>query len=274
MTIEEMKNRKKELGYTNEQVAALTGVPLGTVQKVLGGITSAPRRETLQKLEKLFAVEEKTAYTYPDFYPKHDAMVREEQAAYGTKRQGEYTLEDYYALPEDQRVELIDGYFYEMLAPTGAHQEIIGLLYMEFSTFVRSHGSPCKVFLSPFDVQLDKDNRTMVEPDLLVICDRSKIRMRCCYGAPDLVVEVLSPSTRRKDIRIKTAKYEHAGVREYWMIDPDKRQVMVIDFTKEGFPTIYGFDAKIPVGIWEGELVIDFNEISEEIAYLYENDTE
>lgn len=270
MTIREMKERKRELGYTNEQVAALSGVPLGTVQKVFGGTTCSPRYETLQKLEKVFQTDPDTAgYTYPE--PESSGMVREGAVAYGQKRQGEYTLDDYYALPEDVRVELIDGCFFEMLAPSGAHQAIIGCLHVMFANFVRSKGGPCKVFLSPFDVQLDKDNRTMVEPDLLVICDRSKILMRCCYGAPDLAVEVLSPSTRRKDIRIKTTKYEKAGVREYWMIDPDYRQVMVIDFENDEFPKVYGFDAKVPVGIWNGELIIDFQEISDEIAYLYDS---
>ena len=112
----------------------------------------------------------------------------------------------------------------------------------------------------------------MVQPDLTVICNRDIIRMHCCYGPPDLVIEVLSPSTRKKDIQIKTMKYGNAGVREYWMIDPDKRQILVYEFTKEEFPRIYGFDSKVPAGIWDGALEVDFAEISREIAYLYENE--
>ena len=270
MTLQEMRERKRELGYSNEQVAALSGVPLSTVQKVLGGSTAAPRYETLRKLEKVLGKKE-TGAAYPQAAPQ-ESVAAETTAAYREKQQGEYTLEDYYALPDERRVELIDGVFYDMSAPTYRHQAIIGELHMAFSTFVRSRKGSCKVFLPPCDVQLDEDDRTMVQPDLLVVCDRKKIRMRCCFGAPDLAIEVLSPSTRKKDLQIKTAKYENAGVREYWVIDPDSRQVMVNDFTKDCFPAVYGFDDKVPVGIWDGELEVDFSGISREIAYLYETE--
>ena len=280
MTVDEIRERKRLLGYSNEQLAALSGVPLSTVQKVLGGTTQAPRYETLQKLEKALREKEvlresSAAYGVKEreasYETKEPEAFRENGSAYGAKKQGEYTLEDYYALPDERRVELIDGVFYDMSAPASVHQAIIGELHMAFAGFVRGRKGPCKVFLSPCDVQLDEDDRTMVQPDLLVICDRRKIRRRCCFGAPDLVIEVLSPSTRKKDIRIKTAKYANAGVREYWMIDPDNRQVMTIDLANDAFPEIYGFEDRIPVGIWNGALVVDFSEISQEIAYLYED---
>ena len=275
MTVQEMKERKRILGYSNEQLAALSGVPLSTVQKVLGGSTQAPRYETLQKLEKVLRDAEKNNDDMQSFGHSGE-LLRETGAAYGAangaKQQGQYTLEDYYALPDERRVELIDGVFYDMSAPASVHQALIGELYMAFAGYVRSRKGPCKVFLSPCDVQLDEDDRTMVQPDLLVICDRRKIRMRCCFGAPDLVIEILPPSTRKKDLKIKTAKYAGAGVREYWVIDPESRQIMVIDFEKDAFPDIYGFEDKIPVAIWGGELVIDFSEISREIAYLYEDE--
>ena len=273
MTIKEMCQRKKELGYTNKQIARLSGVPVGTVQKVLGGITASPRYDTMRSLEKVLEPEAKTKQ-------KADMLseVREEisyraektKDPYVWDRQGSYTLDDYYLLPDEKRVELIDGVFYDMASPSGVHQELIGLLHLIFAGYVRDKKGSCKVFLSPFDVQLDRDNRTMVEPDLLVICKREQILMRCCYGAPDLAIEIVSPSSRRKDLILKTQKYEHAGVREYWIVDPEKRQVIVYDFAHESYPMIYGFEDRIPVGIWEGDLVVDFAQISEEIAYLYE----
>ena len=285
MTIQEMKERKKELGYTNEQVSRLAGIPLSTVQKIFGGLTSAPRYETICKLENLLAP---SALQVPDAslppVPEaphiplraisHDDMVSENAFPYGGKKQGEYTIEDYYALPDDQRAELIDGYFYDMATPSLPHQDVIGILHAEFKTFVRKNKGPCRVYLSPVSVQLDCDDKTMVEPDLIVICSKDKLLRRCCFGAPDLVIEVLSPSTRRKDIRIKTTKYEHAGVREYWMIDPDKKQVMTYFFEDDGFPSIYGFDAVIPVRIWDNQLKIDFREVWEEIAFFYEESEE
>lgn len=271
MTVQEMKERKRLLGYSNEQLAELSGVPLSTVQKVLGGSTLAPRYETLQKLERVLRDEGRSGSVQRG--GGSGELLRKTGASYGTgaKQEGQYTLEDYYALPDERRVELIDGVFYDMSAPTSVHQALIGELHMAFAGFVRSRKGPCKVFLSPCDVQLDEDDRTMVQPDLIVVCDRRKIRMRCCFGAPDLVIEVLSPSTRKKDLKIKTAKYANAGVREYWIIDPDSRQVMAIDFEKDAFPAIYGFEDRIPVAIWNKELEIDFSEISREIAYLYED---
>ena len=286
MTIDEMRSKKAELGYTNEQISALSGVPLGTVQKIFGGATTAPRYGTLQKLSAVFShpaghpdqtSEQKNTgtddlYQTPDSLRQPPAMLREEALAYGGKKQGEYTLADYYALPDERRVELIDGVIYDMSAPSAPHQAIIGELHLMFQLFVRSQGGPCKIFIPPLDVQLDQDDRTMVQPDLIVICRRDIILRRCCFGAPDMVVEILSPSTRRKDIHIKTMKYMNAGVREYWMIDPDKKQVLVYEFTKDEFPRIYGFDSRIPVGIWDGALEIDFAEISRQIAYIYENE--
>lgn len=270
MTIEQMRERKKELGYTNEQLSQLSGVPIGTLQKVLGGATRSPRYDTLQCIE---------AVLWPEGDAHTQSVIREDNS-YSVKdpfvwdRQGEYTLDDYYALPDEKRVELIDGVFYDMASPSGVHQELIGLLYLIFAGYVRGKQGSCKVFLSPFDVQLDRDNRTMVEPDLLVICNREKIRMRCLYGAPDLAIEIVSPSSRRKDMILKTHKYEHSGVREYWIIDPQRRQVIVYDFAHESYPVIYGFEDRIPVGIWEGALTVDFSEISKEIAYLYEEGRE
>ena len=122
------------------------------------------------------------------------------------------------------------------------------------------------------DVQLDCDDKTMVQPDVMVVCDRDKIINRCLYGAPDFVVEILSPSTSKKDSTIKLKKYKDAGVREYWMVDPDKKKVVVYDWNKSDIPVVYGFDAKVPVGIFDGECEIDFAEIYEEIAFLYEKE--
>ena len=110
----------------------------------------------------------------------------------------------------------------------------------------------CFALEAPMDVQLDCDNRTMVQPDVIVLCDRGKRRKFGIFGAPDLLIEILSPSTRKKDLGIKFVKYENAGVREYWIIDPDQEKVLVYDFSQEIYPVIYGFQSKIPVGIFDG----------------------
>ena len=261
MTIREMQERKKELGYTYAQIAELSGVPVGTVQKVLGGITLTPRYETLMALEKVLGSDTTGGQT---------GLLREAQGVYGIKRQGMYDLDDYYALPEDVRAELIDGVIYDMTAPTSVHQIIGGNIYSKLLQHVLGKGGKCIPMISPLDVQLDCDNKTMVQPDVVIVCDRDKIIERCVYGAPDFIIEVLSKSTKKKDSVIKLNKYLNAGVREYWMIDPVKKTVIVYDFEHDEYPVLYGFDAKVPVGIWDGDLEIDFAEVYEQVRFLYE----
>ena len=122
-------------------------------------------------------------------------MLRESPAPYRVKKQGEYTLEDYYAIPDERRVELIDGEIFDMAAPSALHQMILGELHVLFRQCANEHGHPCRVFLSPCDVRLDNDDKTMVQPDLFVLCREFDIKNRCIDGAPDLTVEILSDST-------------------------------------------------------------------------------
>ena len=278
MTIQEMKSRKRELGYSNEQVAALSGVPLSTVQKIFGGSTQSPRYDTLLKLERILRRGDagaspnietvyKTVYTST---PAGTSVIREPGAAYhAEKKQGTYTLDDYYALPEEQRAELIDGVIYDMGAPTTVHQHVLGEVFYRFRAYVKENKGQCKVYAAPTDVQLDCDDRTMVQPDLMVLCDRKKLLRRCIFGAPDFVLEILSPSTRRKDITIKSGKYAAAGVREYWIIDPDREKILVFDFEHDDFPVIYTFDDQVPVKIWEDRFCINFPEIRDELREIY-----
>lgn len=258
MTIAEMRKRKRELGYTYEKIAELSGVPLGTVQKVFTGVTSAPRYDTLQALEGVFR--------------KQADRAEEAVAAYRVKRQGEYTLDDYYALPDERRVELIDGVIYDMASPTPVHQMLCTGIWNPLHAYIRKEKGNCIPMIAPLDVQLDCDNKTMLQPDVLVVCDRSKIIRRCVCGAPDFVVEILSPATRKKDMFVKLNKYMNAGVREYWIIDPEQKKILSYDLEHLNYPVIYGFDAKVPVGIFGGECTVDFAAIYEYISFLYEEE--
>lgn len=175
MTIQEMKRRKRELGYSNAKVAELSGVPLGTVQKIFSGETSYPRYATLQALEQVLGEPSSTT---------GKCFVNETTAPYLTKKQGDYTLKDYYAFPEDYRIELIDGVIYNMTSPASAHQLIAGYIYNQLFNHITGKHGDCLPMISPIDVQLDCDNKTMVEPDVIVVCDRNKVIKRCVYGAP------------------------------------------------------------------------------------------
>ncbi|MBQ9360774.1 MAG: Uma2 family endonuclease [Lachnospiraceae bacterium] len=256
MTTEEMRKRKEELNLTYRQLADMCDVPLGTVQKVISGITKNPRHDTMIALEEALSIDE---------YLGHDSHPLPKG-----KKQGEYTIADYLALPDDDRYELIDGYLYYMEAPNYIHQLIANQINIKVANYISSHKGKCVPVMSPADVQLDgaDDDLTMVEPDFFIISDRNKMNKKRVFGAPDFVLEVLSPSTRKKDINIKTAKYEAAGVKEYWIVDPDKQKVIVHIFGEEPDVYVYGFDAKVPIYIYDNDCVIDFNEIYDYISFL------
>ena len=285
MTIEEMKERKRALGYSNKQLADLSGVPLGTVQKIFGNVTKAPRRETILALEKVLMAgwhgpvkkENDVSYVFAEDSEEENARLREVAFKYRAelpegadpKRQGLFTLKDYYALPEDQRAELIDGVLYNMTAPSLAHQTVALQIAHQFLLCMDAFEKQgCEVFVSPVDVQLDRDERTMVEPDVVVLCDMEKAIKRCIYGAPDFVLEVLSPTTRRKDMLIKLNKYWNAGCREYWIVDPEQFTVTVYDFDGEETAVYYTFDDIVPVRLFEGKCSIEFPAIRKRLQRM------
>ena len=158
--------------------------------------------------------------------------LRESLAAYSPQREGRYTYAEYCTWDDSggKRWELIDGEVFEMSAPSRAHQGILMELSRQFSNYLR--GKPCKTYAAPFDVRLNADGAddTVVQPDLLVVCDRKKLDDKGCIGAPDLIVEILSPSTAGRDRLVKMQLYQRVGVREYWLVDPDTKSVQVYIF--------------------------------------------
>ncbi len=280
MTIEEMKQRKKELGYSNSKLSELSGVPLGTVQKVLSGETESPRYCTVQALTKALQEidwddfsevrEAEPAFSYsPNIKDSDSSVLTSPTAAFGDG-EGDKTIDDYMALPEGTRVEMINGRFYNMAAPTTIHQRIRDEIFVEFRNYIRKKGGRCIAFSSPTDVQLDCDNKTMVQPDVLVVCDRDKITKERIVGAPDLTVEVVSPSNPFMDVLVKMIKYRDAGVREYWIVFPDEKRIMVYDFEHAAEPKTYSFDEKVPANIWNGDCEVDFKYIYSQMEFMYD----
>jgi len=248
MTIQEMKRRKQKWGYTYPQIAELSGVPVETVQKIFEGERENIEYRIWNAVEEAF---------------REKMVVMEAAAAYEVKRKpGSYTTEDYWNLPDDQRVELIDGYFYDMAAPTTYHQLIAAEVHRQIANHIIECGGSCTPFISPVDVQLDGDDKTMIQPDVVIVCDPAKIVRRNIIGAPDFVLEVVSPGTKRRDYIVKLAKYESAKVREYWIVDPYTKKVLVYFLEGEGEVAIYPIDAEIPVRIFGGELLLKFAQIA------------
>ena len=162
-----------------------------------------------------------------------------------------YTSEDYWNLPEGERAELIDGKLYDMAPPSRIHQEIVSGLTRIVGNYITDHHGNCRVYPAPCAVNLDADDKDWVEPDVSVICDSNKLTDRGCSGAPDLIFEVVSPSSRRMDYNRKNALYSDAGVREYWIVDPVKERVTVYHYEEDAAPTIYTFTQLITVGIYK-----------------------
>lgn len=258
MTINEMRERKEELRYSYETIAELSAISVEIVRDVLEGIIKSPEYEVRKMLEEVLEV--------PEYYETFPGVKEETLAYLAPKRQGEYTLDDYFALPDEQRVELIDGVIYDMAAPTFGHQFVGDEINAVFRDFIRKKKGKCASVTSPVDVQLDRNNKTMVQPDVLILCEKDKLRNGRVFGAPDLVVEVLLPSTRKKDIHIKTRKYRDAGVREYWRVDFRKKRVYVDEFEKGKETVLYTFEQDVPVGIFNYECKVNFKEIDELIS--------
>ena len=268
MTIAEMINKKNEMCLSCEDIAKRSGVPASTVMKIFSGTTKRPRYETLQKLTAVFSQE---------IHPAGNLQNNIENLGYDYSphyydRQGTYTIDDYLALPDDRRAELIDGVIYDMAAPTNLHQLITAEIHFQIMNYIRKKGGDCIPIISPSDVRLDgiEDNRTMIQPDVYIVCDRDKVDKKRTNGAPDFVLEVLSPSTRKKDMTNKLQKYSDAGVREYWIIDPDDGRVITYDLEHDCRVAIYTFHDRVPVMIYDGDLEIDFPAMPDYILKYYE----
>ena len=174
--------------------------------------------------------------------------------------QEKYTINDIYSLPEGDRAELIDGQLFYMAPPSRNHQRIVGEIFAAIHEYINTHNGSCEVNLAPFAVFLNKDNLNYFEPDISVICDPDKLTEKGCLGAPDWIIEIVSASSRRMDYFTKLFKYRTAGIREYWIVDPDKKRITVYDFESEDIRD-YTFSDSVKVGIYD-DFYISFSDIS------------
>ena len=304
MTLNEMLIYKKLAGLSCLEISEKSGVTLSTVQKVFSQTTSVPRHKTLTELSKAFEEYAKdklfvcdpayeaqllnsinnkkkhrsnTAPSTNDLENDPVSHVEDEMTEYFASGSSnaldlslyeEKTIKDYLSLPNDIRVELIDGVFYDMAAPNYLHQQICAFIWRILQNHIDSNKGKCSAALSPIDVQLDSDDKTMVQPDVMVICDRNKITGPRVVGAPDFIIEVVSESNMYHDIFRKRLKYQNAGVREYWIVFPKEKEIQVFFFEKSDIPARYTFNDSVPVSIWDRKCHVDFKEIFEGLEYL------
>ena len=173
-----------------------------------------------------------------------------------------YTEEDYYNLPEDIRAELINGHIYYQAEPGRAYQTMLSELHAYIHSYLRAKNDPCRIYPALFAVKLSKNKNTIVEPDLSIICDPNKLTDRGCTGAPDWIIEIISPGNSSHDYVRKLNLYADAGVREYWIVNPIKKTVFVYHLEETKFEVdTYTFQDIIKVNIYD-DLQIDFKELN------------
>lgn len=171
------------------------------------------------------------------------------------------TLEQYEALPEDKRVEVFDGVIYDMSSPSQIHQAISIQLSTIINNYILRKKGPCSIFNAPFDVKLSDNPLIIVQPDIMIVCDRDKLDGKRCNGAPDFIIEIASSSNPSDDYIRKLYFYKNYGVREYWIVDPKRKTITVNYFEGNIVSVQYPFDSIIKVNIYD-DLLIDFSEIS------------
>ena len=251
MTIQEMQQRKRELGLTYEQIAEKSGLSVITVKRIMNGTITTPRPYSLSFIEMALN--------------QYGSVVREGAPAfsYMAKKQGEYTVEDYLALPEEERCELIDGVIYDMASPTINHQQIAGELFFQLKDHIRKNKGTCRAVMAPSDVFLGDNNA--LQPDVYVVCKP----WRKDIDSPAFVAEVISPSTKQRDYIIKLKKYQETNAREYWILDYEKDQITVYLFDSDDISMkTYGFYDRIPVSIWNGACMVDLSPLKEDIPFF------
>ena len=188
------------------------------------------------------------------------ARIRKEDLFMELKGKKGYTTADIEALPEWEHVELIDGEMFRMDSPTRTHQAILVALIWEIQSYIRNSKGNCRLYPAPFGVYIKKDNCNLVEPDFPVTWDSSRLDEQGCHGAPDWIIEIVSPSSKKMDYERKPKLYREAGVREYWIVDSSREKITVYDFAKDKEAVLYSFSDPVNVGIY-ADFSLDFSKM-------------
>ena len=246
---------------TQKELEEKSGIHQADISKFENG-EGNPSVKTMERLAKGMGMELDISRGY--FVQRHIVDVPMYAAAVPylspEKCQGEFVVKDLEGLPEDMRVELIDGVIYAMATPTVPHQEIISQIFYQVMKFINENHGSSRPFVSPISLFCD-DERFYLEPDMVVVCNPDIIKKDGLHGAPDFVLEVISPSNTKRDLYDKLAIYHNIGVREYWVINPMKKYMIKYNLEQENPPELHFFNDTVSFDIYDGQLTIDLKEI-------------
>ena len=250
MNIDDLRKLREKEKMSDETIADLSGIPLDIVTKIFSGEIKEPKYMSLLAMEQVLVRKKKIPFYY-DKEKEQPCLVRE-QVAYNFDAR-RYHIEDIRQLCAGVRVELIDGKFHTMNTPNRMHQFLSVEILFAMKSHINKNKGKCHIYTAPLGVRLFADDETWVEPDILVVCGRKEILTdQGCDGAPDLIVEIVSPSNSFHDYVTKLMKYQQAGVREYWIVDPKTERVSVIFFENTTKSAEYKYEDVITSNVLEG----------------------
>ena len=249
MTISDIKQLKERDGMTEEQISELTGIPLFIVDGIFSGEIEEPKYMTPLEFEELL-----TRLGIPFYHDEskgYPCLIREEATSYNYHAR-RYALGDMEKICDIILMEVINGKMHAMSAPSRMHQFLVSKLLIRIGNHIEKKRGKCHVYPAPFGVRLFSDDETWVEPDILVICKKNIMTDSGCDGAPDLIVEIVSPNNVFHDYVTKLVKYQQAGVREYWIVDPTNERITLYYFQDPVQKVEYTYEDTISSNVMEG----------------------
>lgn len=245
-----MQIKREQLGLTYQEISDISGVPLPTVQKIIMGVSENPRSYNKQAIEMVLSSSSVNV---------HEGMPA---VKYFAKKDGDYTLSDYYQLPGDRHCELIDGTLYDLASPTDLHQDLSFDIAFQLKDYINKKQGSCLVRMAPSDVIIDDSKKNLFQPDIYVMCGSNKNLGEKDIRVPDMVVEITSPETRNRDYLIKLNRYMLSGVKECWIVDTKESKVKVYTMPDgELVEKEYSFANEIPVEIYGGECKVKLSKL-------------
>lgn len=250
MNINDIRKLQEKENMSYETISELSGIPLDIVTKIFTGEIKEPKYMSLLAMEQVIVRKKKIPFYY-DEEQEQPCLIRE-QVAYNFDAR-RYRVEDVKQLCAGVRVEIIDGKFHTMSTPKRMHQFLSMNISARIFNHIEKNKGKCHIYTAPLGVRLFSDDETWVEPDILVVCKRKEIlRDYGCDGAPDMIVEIVSPNNAFHDYVTKLMKYQQAGVREYWIVDPRTERVSVIYFEDTEKNEEYKYEDVIKSYVLEG----------------------